>query len=351
MGAESDWINMGGECAACDVYATFPKDSQGYCPKNICFASYHITYSTSCPAHAQPIGNPCTCDDPYVPDPTKTSCVLDQYSLSLQISPGQVEPSKSAKIIAKVIDTLTGQPKEGVTVGIKVDVDVTSGGHVHGESEAPRGKGTLIPATGTTLADGTVSFTFGAPEVSGKHSFTAQCDNPTCTNNPITAEIKVMVDGLSTIPGDPSLYVLIGGEEGKKHHDNHYLTDDAKSQLVVLAINYHFLYPNQPVLHLNDASLEWGGLFDFTGNWKPGHHEHKRGTVIDIRANEATGAVPFNNFDRFEKIALDAQINADIHCTSDKIDHQGRKAPDCIGLDGSQDSNRHYHIRLMGVAE
>ena len=32
-------------------------------------------------------------------------------------------------------------------------------------------------------------------------------------------------------------------------------------------------------------------------------------------------------------------------------DHQGRKAPDCIGLDGSQDSNRHYHIRLIGVAE
>ena len=239
VGAESDWINMGGECAACDVYATFPKDSQGYCPKNICFASYHITYSASCPAHAQPIGNPCTCDDPYVPDPTKTSCVLDQYSLSLQISPGQVEPAQSAKIIAKVIDTLTGQPKEGVTVGIQVDVNVTSGGHVHGESVAPRGKGTLIPATGTTLADGTVSFTFGAPEVSGKHSFTAKCDNPTCTNNPVTAEIKVMVDGLSTIPGDPSLYVLIGGEADKKHHDNHYLTDDAMSQLAVLAINYH----------------------------------------------------------------------------------------------------------------
>ena len=54
----------------------------------------------------------------------------EQYTLSLQTDPAQqIEPSGSARVIAKVINTLTGQPKEGVTVSTKVDVDVTSGGH------------------------------------------------------------------------------------------------------------------------------------------------------------------------------------------------------------------------------
>ena len=301
-----------------------------------------------CPAHSQPTGNTCTCNDPYIPDSTGTSCVSEQYTLSLQTDPAQqIEPSGSARVIAKVINTLTGQPKEGVTVSIKIDVDVTSGGHDHGERIPPRPKGALSPATGTTGPDGTVSFNFGAPEVSGTHTFTASCVSPACTNEG-TARMDVKVDGLAPIPDDPTPYALVGGEADKQHHDNHYLTNSAFNQLVVLAINYHFLYPNEPVLHLNDASLVWGGLFDKDGDWDTPHEKHRRGVVIDIRANMAPGNIPESLFTDFKALAAKTQTtlagrvisaNAKLHC-SDGFDPKNN----CVG-----DNNRHFHVILLGV--
>ena len=98
----------------------------------------------------------------------------------------------------------------------------------------------------------------------------------------------------------------------------------------------------------------WGGVFDINANWQSPHFEHKRGTVIDIRANQATGSIPFDNFELFNLISDEAKIGVLLECTRDKkkgIQHK-RKPPDCIStVDGSQDSNRHYHIRLWTRGE
>lgn len=300
-----------------------------------------------CPANSTgiPADNPttCICNDPYVPDPTATSCVLEQYTLSLQITPGQVEPSGSATVIATVNDA-QGQPKSGAQVSIEVNVEEKSGGHDHHDATRPKGP---LSGGGSTGADGTVSFTFGAPEVSGTHTFTANCVSPDCSNDPVTAKIKVMVEGLAPIPADPTLYTLIGAVTGK-YSDNHYLTGNALNQLLVLAINYHFLYPNESVLHLNDASLIWGGKFDIAGNWTGDHAGHRRGTVIDIRANTVSGAIPESLFTDFEELAAGTKkkladgmtsAEAQLHC-SVGFDH----ANNCAG-----DPNRHYHVILLGV--
>jgi len=84
-------------------------------------------------------------------------------------------------------------------------------------------------------------------------------------------------------------------------------------------------------LYLNDASLIWGGVFDLDADWEDPHEEHKRGSVIDIRANSKTGAIPPINFDKFIKLAKYYGAHARIHSP------------------GS--SNQHFHVRLLNREE
>lgn len=60
---------------------------------------------------------------------------------------------------------------------------------------------------------------------------------------------------------------------------------------------------------------------------------------------------------KFDRILKDLEVDYLHECTKDKkstpfANRHNRKWPGCIsGLDGSSDTNRHYHVRLMGVAE
>jgi len=90
--------------------------------------------------------------------------------------------------------------------------------------------------------------------------------------------------------------------------------------VIWLAELYRARFPNDPELRLNDASLERGGLFDIkyparTQWWTPPHKTHRRGSDIDIRANEFvhTDAVPHRNYFEFEEIAIDVGCKAGMH--------------------------------------
>jgi hypothetical protein len=148
---------------------------------------------------------------------------------------------------------------------------------------------------------------------------------------------------------------LVGGETNKPHHDNHYLTSKAKLNLLKMVREYNDQYPAGPLLHLNDASLEWGGKFDVdhnvpwlsvyaTGHPRAGnstpHVEHKRGDVIDIRANQDVTAIPVGRFIKFEQIAARAGASAKLHCA-----FSGRYA--CPACELDLGSNRHYHVYLV----
>lgn len=86
-----------------------------------------------------------------------------------------------------------------------------------------------------------------------------------------------------------------------------------------------------PPLALNDASLLWGGRFDLSLDWAAPHGEHKRGTVIDIRANGSDGSVAQTNFPRFVELAAFYGADAVIHSAGDP--------------------NQHFHVRLLGKGE
>lgn len=277
------------------------------------------------------------CSSPYIL--VNGQCKLPEtYTIKLTPDKVTIEPGQAYSFTVTVTNQDGSQPSTSVPVSVKVEVDATSGGH-DGIHSSSRPKGTVSPTTGAN----SFNVSFASTQVSGTHTITATCD--LCTNNPQTAKVEVKVDGLHAITAKPWIYAFVGGESDKAHHDNHYLTDNAFKQLAVLAINYHFLYPNDPLLHLNDASLVWGGKFDILGKWTGEHYEHDRGTVIDIRANTINeknnstpgSSIPERLFTDFENMAGKMGADAQLHCSSTRdpaIDN-------C-----ANDDNRHYHVIL-----
>ena len=271
--------------------------------------------------------------------------IVPSYFTIALYSGNEVEPSSGAtkntlSFVATVLDRDKQPPKTPVDVIISLTVEPTSGGHDHGDHTRTRGKiaGTECQSddtcqTLTTDSNGIVNFDFTSPEASGKHTVTVTCDK--CSNGD-SKEVEVKVAGLKPIPpsGLYALYETDGSVIGavkNRHESNHYLTPTAANKLLVIAINYHHQYPNDPVLHINDASLMWGGKFDIYGTWKGKHAEHRRGSVVDIRANTRTGAIPSTNFISFEKFARFA--GAYPH-----IENQGTDL-------------QHYHLRLLNRGE
>ena len=353
---------------------------------------FYPSANTSCPSNSTLIGSSCTCGAGYTPSEDGKSCVLsvcpanmsgspcacnagfvpnasgscDAEVLTITLSGGtSVEPWNSdtdpnhanANLSFKAVVTdQNGQPQAGVDVTVMSVATPNKGGHDHDNNRpkgwlaetpdkitsqiqagASQGSGTL---SGKTDGSGTLSFTFGAEEASGEHVLNATCTG--CDKPADLVTIDVMVAGLSQIPA--SLFYTMIDDDGTvigavlgKHTDNHYLTSPAASVLWSIAAAYHveqkFYVQNlpPPVLHLNDASLVWGGLLDVDGDWYFDHHEHRRGTVVDIRANSATGAIPSRNFVNFELLAI--QYGADPH-----FENKGKP-------------NQHYHLRIFNRKE
>jgi len=303
----------------------------------------------SCPSGYKPVEAQCikrVCPDanpPYKLSEDTLTCSRDElYTLTLEIpAPAEVEPSgiiaangHTKLVIAKVVNTQSGQPKTGVQVSLSVDVQANSGGHNHdaGRHVAPH-TGTLSVSSGTTAADGTVGAIFSAPAASGIHTVTATCN--TCTNKTVTGSITVKVDGLVSAGTAEGYFVFIGSNA--HHSDNHYLTPAALNNLGKLARYYHLAFPTNHFLHVNDASLVWGGLFDICSlagacgsvhPWTSPHSEHRKGTAIDVRANQLPDAIPNSNDAAFQ----------------DMIKDLGGK----FLLENPGTPNEHYHIKLHG---
>jgi hypothetical protein len=225
-----------------------------------------------------------------------------------------VEPGKTGPLMAAGVYDQAGQLVPNVQVRLTADAVANSGGHRHDDPvRHSQYMGRLAPAgtssgsveqngkvlSGSTGSDG-LEFTFTAPAIAGDHTITATCTDSgvTCTQEG-PDKVWVGVKGLIPIPPIPDLLpqatYQLNESDGRpvgstdSHPDNHYLTPEAVTKLWNLGFRYSMIeFPNYPLLHINDASLERGGLFDLSGNWTPrpsGHHEHRRGTVVDIRAN------------------------------------------------------------------
>lgn len=316
-------------------YYSYGGDTNPGPPPNISYDSFTtFPIAIGCPV---PIINP-TVQYSYSFDGVSSGiCTRPaQVNFKITLSPATatIEPSKTYSFTATVTNQDGSAPSQPVPVSVKVEIDPIRGGHDHAETVAVRPKGNVSPGSGSTV----LNFTFTAEAVSGTHTITAMCDQ--CVNKTATATVNVKVSGLDTLKAS-SVYFLVGGEPGKKHSDNHYLSAEAKGKLEKIVDEYNQAYPKGPLLRLNDASLVWGGKFDILGNWVGEHAEHRRGVVIDIRANLDATAIPEIRFFDFEDIAADNGAEAELHCSKEFSKY-------IVGCISDSGNNRHFHVRLLG---
>jgi len=265
-----------------------------------------------------------------------------------ELQPGQVSEGFRATVYDQ-----NDQVVPNASIELMLDVLAGSGGHLHdnnrnstqmGRLESPQGvttqNGKVL--TGTTDANG-LAFTFTAPPASGDHTIKAKCTDRNC-NQEGPNQLWVGIKNLYPLDSNGPAYTLIEPNADTFHPDNHYLTVNAYLALVDIASQWHTLYrPFGPLLHLNDASLERGGAFDIDRRWgggtRPRHAEHRRGTVIDIRANITPGAIPESDFlDFTDLVSRNRPAIAEIHCEKNS---RGQ----------CNVSTRHFHVRLFGRKE
>lgn len=250
-----------------------------------------------------------------------------------------IEPeAPTNRLVAKVYNQ-DGVLVPNVDIRLEVNVSANTGGHQHHDSERPKGSLGGSPQSahilnGNTGTEG-LKFRFTAPAISGDHRIIATCVSDTCKQEG-PDEVWVGIKDLVNLGSGP-YHVLIG--ETFTHFDNHYLTREASARLQEMAYFYKMIrFPFNPVLHINDASLERGGLFDINGSWNGPHYEHRRGTVVDIRANHAQGAIPERDYLEFQQLAKEMGMEAKLEIKNDKNNNE------II-------SQRHFHLRIFKRGE
>ncbi len=258
----------------------------------------------------------------------------------------EVEPGRTTRTLrAKGYDG-SGQLVPNVPIRLELGVEANSGGHAHHDDRRPTGLLSIGFAAQTAVEWNTgingMLFWFLAPEVAGDHKIKATCiDRPCTQEGPDT--IWVGIKGLQPIPASPNCVLIPNADTA--HPDNHYLTPGASATIRTIANVYRRRYLSDPVLHLNDASLERGGLFDnrydgrsASGWWKPPHETHRQGTDIDIRAKpqrHPTTSIPEANFAVFFEVLR--------NLGGDTIP-PGRPA-----YEGT--ANQHFHVTLPSVLQ
>ena len=258
-----------------------------------------------------------------------------------------VEPGKATTTLRATVYDSSNQPAPNINVKLEVTVEANTGGHQHNDN---RPKGLLnngvsagIVIEGNTGSGG-MPFTFRAPAPAGDHKIIATCTGgKTCTQQG-PDRVGVGVKDLAPLSGVSGAYRLVGGDS--VHPGNSYLASQASPVISNIAGLYkivtQFDAPPTPVLHLNDASLERGGLFDIqypgrgTTWWTAPHSTHRFGVEIDVRANPKVNpgtAIPEANFGDFEFVV--ARFNA-------------TRCPPGPGPGYLRTDNQHYHVCLMG---
>ena len=137
-----------------------------------------------------------------MPDLAATSCVPDQYTISLSGLGVTVMPTKTLTTYAKVT-TSSGSPKSGVHVDLALTVVPENGDPILASNV-----GSISPNGGSTDGNGRLDFTFMAPQAGGLHTITATCVG--CTNNPVAGTIRVPGCTVSDLTPIADLSALAG---------------------------------------------------------------------------------------------------------------------------------------------
>jgi hypothetical protein len=120
-----------------------------------------------------------------------------------------------------------------------------------------------------------------------------------------TVTLYVQVPGLTNLKGiyfTPTYYPIqdtsikeniftfyqTPNPSGLNHPSNDWCIPQMANELLFAIANFYYYSmteeggENPITISLNDACLEYGGIFDFPGQWSPPHKSHRLGRSIDI---------------------------------------------------------------------
>lgn len=174
-------------------------------------------------------------------------------------------------------------PNCNVTVGSGVVLN--SNGHFHDSPTRPIG--TITPTSGNTGTTG-LPITIRTTQV-GQQEVVISCIPTRCDASPYNVGHG---DLFMLAPGDG--YQLVGGNTTMHGDDrfNHFGTSTMISGILNTVFGHLAAHPTQGRVALNDMALPIGGIFDLNRNWVGPHHNHSRGTAVDVRGNSLAFAIP-----------------------------------------------------------
>ncbi len=199
---------------------------------------------------------------------------------SIQISVGCFEPS-------------SGNPIPNCSVTLSLTQQAGGGGHIHafsGNTDRPagtNGTGSISPASITTGPNGEARIvTYLAPRTTGVVYLRMDYFPPSGTASSRTYTIGMLVPNLVQLARDGFMYTIVNTSN---HGLANWFTSDMWSRVEQLPDLYYHEVPiplpegtEIPRLFYTGASLEWGGLFFYRGNWSPPHNSHDDGRDLDI---------------------------------------------------------------------
>jgi len=251
--------------------------------------------------------------------------------------------------------TQAGAPVIGASISTVVKMvsgTETYGKHDHGAVDgANKPTGTMMPAVGATATGGVFTTQYHTSQFAGQDTIEATASYQGCTGKGISAAITAKVPQLVPIkipagsrhqfvggtcqhyggytPWKPNKTAACGGMTGAS---NQYISTAVQGTFYKLLNEFSKLYPGVG-MYINDASLQFGGMFDVNGGWHTGsnHSTHRLGYDVDFALKDtsapAGSPVANRNLESRLKALLKAKprlrdsVKVQLHPTPAKPNH------------------------------
>ncbi|HUG41577.1 MAG TPA: hypothetical protein VMM12_13900 [Longimicrobiales bacterium] len=241
------------------------------------------------------------------------------------------------------------RPADGAGIDLTVEPVDTSGGHVHGNrpkgtfftsddrptagTDADQRKGVLRPELSLTAdGSGTAEAVYRTSGVSGREWVRVEA---TAEGETASAEavVRIRYPGLTAMDRTGSTFYYSDQAHTIHGNINHY-ADPAFAAAVLDAFEVYFGGTTTPRFLggeirfvITEASLAWGGLFDFETEWSNPHRLHRTGRDVDVRY--------WSLSDSHRQVFIEACSEAGIRC---------ERHPNFAGADPNNPRVHHFHI-------
>lgn len=223
-----------------------------------------------------------------------------QYKLSIITTKEEVAPDKvgldNMAVVTASLSSTNSSPIGGKLLLFSVTPEELSGGHLH-TGNRPRGILNAISCITDSAGFCTVPITYKASEVSGVDTISVQLSGSPSVTNSKTIDVKV--PGLIPMSGGPYSLKCSIEDCSTYNHDNFYsVLPFVDVNMSVIGVAYRAAFPTADPFVVTDASLEWGGQYDYNDTWAMPHLYHRIGTDIDVRGR----SIPDDNRRKFKNI-------------------------------------------------